>query len=225
MIYEKEQPEEAKRFSTGLRYAGFWRRFVAIIIDYQVVAICLFPLFVLLGFVVPNQVVVYVPFGLFSPEEIMETSTERIEHENGSVTVEETNIIRQEVLGRWTYYYEEISARSGRESDVGDRVLIDPDSRNHLDWMELDDYIFWVLVLYWSLMESSKYQASIGKRVMGIQVTDENGQRLTFLRALGRNISKILSAFTLLIGFMMAGWTSRKQALHDMVARCYLVLK
>ena len=91
--------------------------------------------------------------------------------------------------------------------------------------MELDDLIIWLLILYWSLMEGSKYQASVGKMAMGIQVTDRDGNHLTFLRAFARNVSKFLSAFTFSIGFMMAGWTSKKQGLHDMVARCYVVLK
>lgn len=211
-------------------YAGFWRRFVAVVIDYQVVAICLFPLFVILGFMVPNQVVVYVPFGLFSPEEVIDSFSEEVAHENGAEVVEVTNIIRQDVLGHWVYFYEETMTESVRDKNIKvtefeERVLIDPETRNHLDWMELDDFIFWVLIAYWALMEGSRYRASIGKMAMGIQVSDCNGKRLTFLRALARNVSKFLSAFTFLIGFMMAGWTSKKQGLHDMVARCYVVQK
>jgi uncharacterized RDD family membrane protein YckC len=91
--------------------------------------------------------------------------------------------------------------------------------------LSLDDLTYWVLILYWALMEGSRYQASIGKMAMGVRVTDHAGQRLTFLRAFARNVSKFLSAFTFLIGFMMAGWTSKKQGLHDMVARCYVVQK
>lgn len=211
-------------------YAGFWRRFVAVVIDYQVVAICLFPLFVILGFMVPNQVVVYVPFGLFSPEEVIDSFSEEVAHENGAEVVEVTNIIRQDVLGHWVYFYEETMTESVRDKNIKvtefeERVLIDPETRNHLDWMELDDLTYWVLILYWALMEGSRYQASIGKMAMGVRVTDHAGQRLTFLRAFARNVSKFLSTFTFLIGFMMAGWTSKKQGLHDMVARCYVVQK
>ena len=78
--------------------------------------------------------------------------------------------------------------------------------------------------LYFALMESSAKQATVGKMALGIIVTDLDGRRIGFGRATGRYFAKILSALTLGIGFLMAGFTERKQALHDMVASC-LVLK
>lgn len=72
--------------------------------------------------------------------------------------------------------------------------------------------------LYFALMESSSRQATIGKSVMNIYVTDLNGQRISFLRATGRYFAKFISAIILLIGFIMAAFTERKQALHDMIA-------
>ena len=82
-----------------------------------------------------------------------------------------------------------------------------------------------LLIIYWTWMESSKYKASLGKMALGIEVTDASGQRLSWIRSLARNVSKFLSIFTLLIGFMMAGWTRKKQGLHDIVSRCFIVLK
>jgi DNA phosphorothioation-dependent restriction protein DptG len=75
--------------------------------------------------------------------------------------------------------------------------------------------IGWV---YFAGMESSTRQATLGKQAMNIFVTDLNGQRLSFLRATGRYFAKFLSAIILLIGFFMAAFTARKQALHDMIA-------
>jgi uncharacterized RDD family membrane protein YckC len=73
--------------------------------------------------------------------------------------------------------------------------------------------------LYFAKMESSEKQATIGKKAMGIYVTDVNGQRLTFGRATGRFFAKIISSMVpLYIGFIMAGFTQKKQALHDMIA-------
>lgn len=72
--------------------------------------------------------------------------------------------------------------------------------------------------LYYAGMESSERQATLGKSVMGIYVTDLNGQRISFLRATGRYFAKILSALILMIGYIMAAFTERKQALHDMLA-------
>lgn len=72
--------------------------------------------------------------------------------------------------------------------------------------------------LYYALQESSERQATIGKRALNIYVTDMNGQRLSFGNATGRYFAKILSGLILGIGYMMAGFTEKKQALHDMVA-------
>jgi uncharacterized RDD family membrane protein YckC len=72
--------------------------------------------------------------------------------------------------------------------------------------------------LYFALMESSASQATIGKNVCGLRVTDESGHRISFGRATGRYFAKILSALIFLIGFMMVGWTRRKQGLHDLIA-------
>ena len=76
---------------------------------------------------------------------------------------------------------------------------------------------------YFALCESSVMQATPGKLVMGIRVTDDEGRRISFLRATGRHFGKIISTFALCIGFMMAGWTTRKQALHDMMAGTLVV--
>ncbi len=79
--------------------------------------------------------------------------------------------------------------------------------------------------LYFALMESSSAQATIGKKVMGIKVTDKFGQPLSFAHATGRHFSAFVTQFTLTIGYMMAGFTARKQALHDMIAGTLVVNK
>lgn len=82
-----------------------------------------------------------------------------------------------------------------------------------------------IQTLYYSLMESSKYQASIGKIVLGLKVTDVNGGPLDFTKALVRNLCKIISSMILLIGYLMAAFTEKKQALHDMIAGTLVVKK
>jgi uncharacterized RDD family membrane protein YckC len=72
--------------------------------------------------------------------------------------------------------------------------------------------------LYKALSESSAAQATPGKRAMRLRVTDMEGRRISFARATGRTFAKILSALTLGVGYMMAGFTSRHQALHDLIA-------
>jgi uncharacterized RDD family membrane protein YckC len=79
--------------------------------------------------------------------------------------------------------------------------------------------------VYYSGMESSPLQATIGKLAVGIYVTDLQGQRISFGRATGRHFGKVLSGLILVIGYLMAGFTARKQALHDMLATCLVLSK
>lgn len=76
---------------------------------------------------------------------------------------------------------------------------------------------------YFSLMESGSNQATLGKKAMGLRVTDINGDPVSLPRALGRNAAKYISALILMIGFIMAAFTPKKQALHDMIAGCLVV--
>lgn len=78
--------------------------------------------------------------------------------------------------------------------------------------------------LYYTLFESSAWQATPGKRIMKLYVADLNGQPLTFARAAGRNLAKAISSLTFLVGYLVAGFTEKKQALHDIVSNC-LVLR
>src|SRR6185503_12528829 len=72
--------------------------------------------------------------------------------------------------------------------------------------------------LYQTLMESSKLQATLGKMALGLRVTDLDGNRISWGRANARYFASILSMMTLYIGYIMAAFTQKKQALHDMVA-------
>jgi uncharacterized RDD family membrane protein YckC len=79
--------------------------------------------------------------------------------------------------------------------------------------------------LYYGLMESSNSQATLGKMALGIKVTNLQGGKMSFGQASGRYIGMIVSGLICCIGFMMAGWTSQKQALHDMMAGTLVVRK
>jgi uncharacterized RDD family membrane protein YckC len=79
------------------------------------------------------------------------------------------------------------------------------------------------LFAYFPIMESSKFQATIGKRAVGIIVTGMDGERISLGKALARFFSKILSCIIFYIGFMMAGFTEKKQGLHDMIASTLVV--
>ncbi|MCQ8279006.1 RDD family protein [Acetobacteraceae bacterium KSS8] len=71
---------------------------------------------------------------------------------------------------------------------------------------------------YFILLESSRWQATLGKRICGMRVTDLHGRRIGLGRAVGRYAGKYVSWLIFCIGFLMAGWTRRKQALHDLMA-------
>ena len=91
--------------------------------------------------------------------------------------------------------------------------------------------ILWLILaviapwIYEAAMISSDKQATLGKRAVGIVVTDLEGNRITFGRATGRYFGKYLSSLILLIGFIMAAFTEKKQALHDIMAGCLLKVK
>jgi Tfp pilus assembly major pilin PilA len=74
-------------------------------------------------------------------------------------------------------------------------------------------------------MHSTSYQATVGKLALGIKVSDLTGRRIGFGRSTGRVFAEFLAGLTLGIGFVMAGFTKRRQALSDMIAGTLVVKK
>jgi uncharacterized RDD family membrane protein YckC len=79
--------------------------------------------------------------------------------------------------------------------------------------------------LYYALLESSVWQATLGKKALGLEVTDLAGSRIQFGRATGRYFARWLSVMTIGIGYIMAGFTEKKQALHDILAGTLVIRK
>jgi len=79
--------------------------------------------------------------------------------------------------------------------------------------------------IYYAGMESSARQATLGKLAIGIKVCDLQGRRLGFAHALGRWAAAALSYITFYVGFLMAAFTEKKQALHDLIASTLVVDK
>jgi uncharacterized RDD family membrane protein YckC len=77
--------------------------------------------------------------------------------------------------------------------------------------------------LYFAVSESSIRQATPGKMCLGIKVSDLAGERIGFGRATGRHFAKYLSGLIAGYGFLMAGFTRKKQTLHDEIAGCLVV--
>lgn len=153
---------------TSVQYAGFWKRFLAYVIDAILLSIVYF--------------VVLVPvIGLFG-------------------------------LGAMTQAEDPSAAEGMIMAAIGAYFVV----------VVLLMIAGW---LYFALMESSSKQATLGKLALSIKVTDVNGSRISFAKATGRYFGKIVSGMILYIGFIMAGFTEKKQALHDIMAGCLVVNK
>ena len=81
----------------------------------------------------------------------------------------------------------------------------------------------WALILAWiyyASLEASPWQATLGKKAMGIRVVDRDGMRCSFGRTSLRLFSKIFLSglLTLGVGYLFAAFTEKKQALHDLLA-------
>ena len=87
--------------------------------------------------------------------------------------------------------------------------------------------VAWLVItwLYWALMESSPRQSTVGKDLLGIMVTDAEGNRMSFRKATVRHLGKVASALPVLAGFVMAGFTAKKQGLHDLITGSRVVMK
>lgn len=143
-----------------LRYAGFWRRFVAALIDGVLVGLLWFVLSGLYEFATSR----ILESTAFSPDGV--------------------------ALGRALWL---VSA--GR-------------------WM----LAVLVVFLYFALPEATRRGASLGKIVMGLRVSRPDGDRAGIVRSTLRTALKPLSAAPLMLGFVIAGWNRRKQALHDLLS-------
>jgi len=82
-----------------------------------------------------------------------------------------------------------------------------------------------VIVPYFVLLESSRWQATIGKRILRIKVGDFEGKKISIGKAALRLFGKWLSGQILLIGYLMAFFTEKKQALHDFLAGTFVFEK
>ncbi|HPN39317.1 MAG TPA: RDD family protein [Melioribacteraceae bacterium] len=158
-------------------YAGFWKRFLAYIIDSIILNIIMGIIFI----------PVFLIFGLSFFQEYGDPSN---------------------------FNYNSVSYTQNL-NDVGEVALVSAVILFVLIAVIGSIIISW---LYFALMEASSKKATLGKMALGLIVTDVNGVRLSFGRASGRYFGKILSGLILNIGFIMAAFTEKKQALHDILA-------
>ena len=77
--------------------------------------------------------------------------------------------------------------------------------------------------LYRPLCEGSTWQATVGKRLLGLRVARADGGDLNFWQALLRQLARLACELTLGIGYLVALWTRRRQGLHDIIAGTVVV--
>lgn len=93
--------------------------------------------------------------------------------------------------------------------------------------LALPVYLLWIAItfFYWPVLESTAWRATVGKKVLGLVVGDIDGGGLSFLRSLLRNLAKIISSIPFGIGYVLAAFTARKQALHDLITKAVVMRK
>lgn len=215
------------------RYAGFWKRALALLIDACVVGTIVSLLFLLLALAFPDfgkVITLNTPFGIGTVEKTIEDKSAETPSGEGAKLTTTDKTIERTVLGRWMYRYRIVGTGSETQSEnytirfrTYTRQQLDPVTGEEIETTDVDTIAFVILVLYWILADASRHQGSLGKRLLGLKVAGGHGERLTLAAAAGRNLLKILSAIPVLLGFMMAGWTKRKQALHDMITGSYVL--
>ncbi len=80
-----------------------------------------------------------------------------------------------------------------------------------------------VWFFYFPILESSEVRATLGKYLLGIQVCDLGGRRISLRTAVIRNILKSVSSLLLFVGFIFALFTQKKQTVHDLLADTLVV--
>jgi uncharacterized RDD family membrane protein YckC len=199
-------------------YAGFWRRLMAAAIDGVVMLLLVVGIAVATGGYVAqvNDKVMINRDGRTIPlSEVAKPHVVVTRDGPRTTTVETTTA----TVGLQTIY--SVVTRTTVEQKGGAQSRTSTSSNLSASPSPLAFALFFALwLLYTSVLESSQLQASLRKLAMFIRVADEEGHRATLPRALARNALKLISAIPLCIGYLMAGWTAKKQALHDMLARC-----
>lgn len=99
---------------------------------------------------------------------------------------------------------------------------------DRFDVMSLNYYIIFTFIVAWCYhagMESSPWKATLGKKLLGLEVSDEQGNRVSFTKASGRHFGKILSGIVFYIGYLVMLGNNKKQTWHDSMSGCIVIEK
>jgi uncharacterized RDD family membrane protein YckC len=206
---------------TTAAYAGFWQRAAASVIDLSLIGVWILVLCVSVIALFPGvtRVTTGKAPGSTKIERVTTTITTTRTSPDGVVRTEKHVEHGLGPLGRVTVITTQIA---------DGKTLITTGPKLNFGKIRAVA-ILWLITLlayaYWVLMEWSRVQASLGKMLVGIKVVDRCGGGLPLSQAATRVLLKILSIWTLCVGFLLARCTSRKQALHDLISRSYVVRK
>jgi uncharacterized RDD family membrane protein YckC len=122
-----------------------------------------------------------------------------------------------------------IFASSGALDVLSDPAAIDGGFTDQQMITFLSTYIIVLLVsiivpiFYYAGMHASKWQATVGKKLLKLKVTDLQGNRISFWRGLGRYLAMVFISSIFYIGYIIAAFTDKKQSLHDLIAGTVVV--
>lgn len=102
-----------------------------------------------------------------------------------------------------------------------DKVFVMTDTLPALDIRYI--LYYFIGVMYFALQESSAYQATLGKRLLNLSVCNLDGERISLVRAIARNILRILNWLIFSIGYLFILFTKKEQGLHDLIAKTLVI--
>ena len=138
-----------------------------------------------------------------------------------SLILSAADLLLQAAAGQGQPWSGDMAQHRGGLLHVSDLVVTHSWTLPPPNWLDL--MLFVTQAGYFALLESSRWQATLGKRLCRLRVTDLHGDRISLPRPIGRYFAKFLSALIVCIGFLMVGWTRRKQGLHDILAETLVV--
>jgi serine/threonine protein kinase len=214
-LFLPSKPQKIKRLKTSvipplsppLSYAGFWLRFQASILDSFIVMVLAASLSALIVLRLKQMGMVQ-PLGI-----AINLDNQTLMTFSSVWAISGTNILGYCAGILILLYYTLYHQLTNSEIFLQKQIII-------LIAFSVGFLCKW---FYFVILESSFLKATLGKRLIGLRVVNYEGQRISIKQANQRYWGKLLSTLTLYIGFMLAGWTKKKQALHDLLAGTMII--
>lgn len=214
-------------------FAGFWQRTIAFLIDYLIVWTGATALGLTINMVQPATVHVHeFPVGINSTKTIRQ-EVQHISEDGKYFLVVSTLQEKSDFLGITNYYLMKTTfdadENGNQTSSVGfwTTIAYDIENEQPLEYGLLStEYFLWVfLIVYVSVMDSSIFSSTFGKKVMNIIVLHESGQQTSLGKAVLRSFLRLFSIAILFIGVVIIPFDGQRRSLHDRLLRTRVVKK